>query len=65
MLKKLSHFLYQVCEPHGFAFIDNGAVKHNDLWNDGLHLLKSGTIIIADNLIQNVHYFLPVANQLI
>ena len=53
MLKKLSHFLYQVCEPHGFAFIDNGTVKHNDLWNDGLHLLKSGTIIIADNLIQN------------
>ena len=57
MLSKLSHFLYQVCEPHGFTFIDSIAVKHNDLWNDGVNLLKSGTIIIADNLIHNINYF--------
>ena len=39
--------------------------KYNDLWNDGIDLLKSGTIIIADNLIHNINHFLPVANQFI
>ena len=51
MLRNLNHFLYQGCEQHGFTFIDNGVVKHNDLWNGGVHLLASGKIIIADNTI--------------
>ena len=25
---------------NGFNFVDNGTVKHNDLWNDGFHLLE-------------------------
>ena len=52
---KLNHFLYQAYEHYGFIFIDNGAVKHYDLWNDGIHVLKSGKIIIADNLIHNIN----------
>ena len=63
MLRNLNHFLYQGCEQHGFTFIDNAAIKHNNLWNDGVHLLESGKIIITDNLIQNIYHFLQTANQ--
>ena len=63
MLRKLNHFLYQACEKHGFTFIDNNTVKHNDLWNDGVYLLEGGKIIIADNVIHNINYFLQITNQ--
>ena len=64
MLRKLNHFLYQACEQHSFTFIDNGAVKHNDLCNGGVRLLESGKIITADNLIHNINDFLRI-NQFI
>ena len=57
--------LYQACEQHGFTFTDNGAARQNDLWNDGIHLLKSQKIIVADNLMHNINHFLQITNQFI
>ena len=65
MLRKIDHFLYQAYEQHGFTFILNGAIKHNDLWNNSVHLLESGKIIIADNLIHNINHFLQITNQFV
>lgn len=42
---------------NGLTFIYNGTVKHNDLWNDGVHLLECVEIIIADNLTHNINHF--------
>ena len=64
-LRKLNYFLYRACEQHGFTFIDNGTVKHNDLLTDGVHLLESDKIIITGNLIFNINYFLRITNQFI
>ena len=64
LLRKLNHFLY-LAYQHGFTFIDSRAVKHNNLWNDAVHLLESGKIIIADNLIHNINHFLQITNQFI
>ena len=38
----LRNLLNQAFEQHAFTFIDNDSVKHNNLWNDGAHLLEQG-----------------------
>ena len=41
------------------------ALSNNDLWNDDVHLLESGKIIIASNLIHSINHFLLITNQFV
>ena len=34
-----------------FCFIDNGAVSEKDLWKDRIHLIESGRVTVANNLV--------------
>ena len=46
------------CIIYGFHFVDNGAVSKCDLWKDDIHLLETGKVIIANNFISSINYFL-------
>ena len=37
--------------------VDNGAVWENDVWKDGIQLLKSGKVINANSFINSINYF--------
>ena len=37
------------------CFIDNGAVSEKDLWKDEIHLIESGRVIVANNLINYLY----------
>ena len=50
------------CLMNGFNFVDNGAVSEIDLWTDGIHMIESGKLIIANNLINSLNYFLEFMN---
>ena len=41
---------------------DNGAVSEIDLWTDGIHMIESAKLIIANNLINSLNYFLEFMN---
>ena len=43
---------------YGFCFIDNAAVSEKDLWKDGIHLMESGRLTIANNLFIYPNIFL-------
>lgn len=45
----LNQILIELCQRHQFAFIDNGAIKDEHLYQDGVHLNEDGTTILADN----------------
>ena len=46
-----------------YLFIDNGAVSEKDLWKDGIHLIESGRVIVANNLINYLNNFLRPMNH--
>ena len=58
LIRNLNGLLYNACMKCGFHFVDNGAVSKCDLWKDGIHLLETGKVIIANNFINSINYFL-------
>ena len=66
IIQKLNGLLLNDCTKHGFHLIGKGAVpKKENLWTDGVHLIESGKVIIANNLINSVNDFLGVANSVL
>ena len=49
---------------YDFCFIDNGAISEKDLWKDGIHLTESGSVIVANSLINYLNNFLRPVNQI-
>ena len=58
LIRNLNGLLYNAYTKYGFHFVDNGAVSKCDLWKDGIHLLETGKVIIANNCISSINYFL-------
>ena len=58
LIRNLNGLLYNACTKYGFHFGDNGAVSKCDLWKYGIHLLETGKIIITNNFIGSINYFL-------
>ena len=58
LIRNLHCLLYNACTKYGFHFVDNGAVSKCDLWKDGIHLLETGKVIIANNFISSINYCL-------
>ena len=61
-IQQLNGLLFDECRRNGFKFIDNGVVSEIDLWTDGIHMIESGKLIIANNLIISLNHFLEFMN---
>ena len=48
---KVNDYLQKSCFENRFYFIDNSKIKREHLFRDGLHLLESGKVILANNFI--------------
>ena len=48
---KVNDYLQKICFENRFYFIDNSKIKREHLFRDGLHLLESGKVILANNFI--------------
>ena len=50
-LSEINEFLSRRQSVNNFIYINNDKIGKDNLWNDGMHLNKSGTIILANNFI--------------
>ena len=57
LIRNLNGLLHNACTKYGFHLVDNGAVSKCDLWKDGIHLLETGKVIIANNFISSINFF--------
>ena len=48
---KVNDYLQKICFENRFYFTDNSKIKREQLFRDGLHLLESGKVILANNFI--------------
>ena len=48
-MQNLNKNLDQICVKYGFCFIDNEAVSEKDLWKNGIHVIESGRVIVANS----------------
>ena len=63
IIQKLNELLLDECTKYGFHLADSRAVSKENLWKDGVHLVGSGKVIIANNLLNCLNNFLGVANS--
>ena len=56
-IKKVNFLLNLLCKENGFTYIDNSNIGESDLWEDGLHLLESGKVKLANNYIYSLNSF--------
>ena len=50
-LTEINDFLSRRQNVNNFIYINNDRIGKDNLWNDGIHLNKSGTLILANNFI--------------
>ena len=62
LIQQLNSALFDECRGNDFKFVDNEVVSEIDLWTDGIHMIESGKLIIANNLINSLNYFLEFMN---
>ena len=65
IIQKLNELLLNECTKYDFHLVDNGAFSKENLWKDGFHLVESGKVIIANNLLNCINNFLGVANSVL
>ena len=53
---KVNDYLQKFCFQNKFYFIDNSEIKRDHLFRDGLHLLESGKVILANNVIYYLNF---------
>ena len=56
--RSLNGLLYNACKKCGFHFVYNGAVSNVTSGKEGIHLLKTGKVIITKSLFSSTNYFL-------
>ena len=54
----------ELCIQKNYKFISNTQINKRDLWRDGIHLQKSGKILIAKSFINFVNHLLSKTNFL-
>ena len=47
-----------MCKDNNFIFVDNNNISNVHLFDDGLHLVESGSYILANNVINYKNNFL-------
>ena len=49
-----------ICKAYNISFINDDNVIKNDIYGDGLYLLRSGKFLLLNNFIENVNNFLEI-----
>ncbi|XP_057314887.1 uncharacterized protein LOC130656060 [Hydractinia symbiolongicarpus] len=57
-IKSLNHILENEAKKYGYIFIDNSNIMESNLWKDGLHLMESGKVLLANNFLFYINNFL-------
>ena len=50
-IHQLNKSIKELCQKHGYGFIDNSHVSSENLWQDGLHLNNSGKGVLLKNYV--------------
>ena len=56
----INNRISQLCRENNFKFINNNSITEKRLYRDDLHLLYSGKIILANNVINTINDFLSM-----
>ena len=49
--------IVHICSKLGICYVDNRNIRREHLWKDGLHLVQSGKVILANNFLSSVNVF--------
>ena len=60
---KINFSLGHICKEKGFALIDNKNIDLEDLWEDGLYLLKKRDVTLARSFIFFKQFLLTINVQ--
>ena len=51
VLERIHEMILHLCNKLGICYIDNINIRMKHLWKDGLHLVESGKVILANNFL--------------
>ena len=51
VLEKTHEMIMHLCNKLGICYVDNRNIRREHLWKDGLHLVESGKVILANNFL--------------
>ena len=54
VLEKTREVIVHLCNKLGICNIDNRNIRRKHLWKNGLHLVESGKVILANNFLSYV-----------
>ena len=58
----MSECILDICKARNISFINYGNTIRNDMYREGLHLLRSGKFLLSNNVIENISFFLRNAH---
>ena len=62
-IPSIKRLFCEECIKYRSFFINNGAGSDTDLWKDGMHLIESGKLIVANNFINYFNNILQPMNH--
>ena len=51
VLQRTDEMIVHLCYKLGACYVDNRNIRRKHLWKDGLHLVESGKVILANNIL--------------
>ena len=60
LLNQVNKCVLDIFKAHNISFINNDNIIRNDIYSDGLHLLRSGKFLLSNNFIENINNFLEM-----
>ena len=51
VLERTHEMIWHLCNKLGICYVDNRNIRMKHLWKDGLHLVESGKVILANNFL--------------
>ena len=60
LLNQVNKCVLDIREAHNISFVNNDNIIRNDIYNDELHLLRSGKFLLPNNFIENINNFLEM-----
>ena len=58
-LKRVNAQIANFFKENNYGFIDHSNINSSHLYDDGLHLLELGNVILANNLMNCLNTFFP------
>ena len=54
VLARTHEMIVNLCYKLGVCYVDNRNIRRKHLWKDGLHLVESGKVILANNFLSEI-----------